>query len=195
MAVRSDPEDDITLVRRAGRGDRGAFERLVAGHEASVYRFIRTLTPDLTRAEDALQETFLAAWISAHGFRGDSSVRTWLFTIARHAVERQFRRHAGEPGAADQVPIDALGMAAGWGQARDPEQALLKQEESAIVRRAIEALNGDDRRVLVLRDLEGLDGEEAAAVLGIGVGALKSRLHRARLRFAARLREEVAVGR
>lgn len=195
MALQSDTEDDVTLIRRAAGGDREAFERMVARHQASVYRFIRTLTPDLSRAEDALQETFLSVWMSAQGFRGDSSARTWLFTIARHAIERQFRRHAGEPAAADRVALDALGIAAGWGRTRDPEQALLKQEESAIVRRAIEGLNADDRRVLVLRDLEGLDGEEAAAVLGIGVAALKSRLHRARLRFAARLTEEVAVGR
>jgi RNA polymerase sigma-70 factor (ECF subfamily) len=195
VALRSDTEDDIALIRRAAGGDRDAFERVVVRHQASVYRFIRTLTSDLSRAEDALQETFLSAWTSARGFRGESSATTWLFTIARHAIERQFRRHAGEPAPADRVALDALGIAAGWGRTRDPEQALLKHEESAIVRRAIEGLNAADRRVLLLRDLEGLDGEEAAAVLGIGIAALKSRLHRARLRFAARLREEVGVGR
>jgi RNA polymerase sigma-70 factor (ECF subfamily) len=188
-------EDDATLIRRTASGDREAFERVVARHEASVYRFVRTLTPDQSRAEDALQETFLAAWRGAAEFRAESSVRTWLFAIARHAVDRQFRRRAGEPPAAEYVPIDALGVMAGWGEAANPEAALARREESAVVRRALDALGDDDRRVLVLRDLEGLDGPEAAAVLGIGIGALKTRLHRARLRFAARFREEAGRGR
>jgi RNA polymerase sigma-70 factor, ECF subfamily len=195
VPVPSEPEDDVSLIRRAGSGDRDAFDRIVASHEASVYRFVRTLTPDPSRIEDVFQETFLAAWQSAATFRGDSSVRTWLFAIARHAVERQFRRRVGEPPAADHVPIDELGVSAGWGQTASPEDALLQQEESAIVRRALDRLSAEDRRVLVLRDLEGLGGEAAAAVLGIGLAALKSRLHRARLRFAAQLKEEAACGR
>ena len=189
MSVQAGAEDDVELLRRAAAGDHQAFERIVINHEASVYRFVRTLTPDPSRAEDALQDTFLAAWKSAGTFRSDSSVRTWLLAIARHAVDRQFRRRAGEPSPADEVSIGTLGAAAGWGRAWNPEEALLRDEESAIVRRALDALSADDRRVLVLRDLEGLDGEEAAAVLGITVGALKSRLHRARLRFTARLHE------
>jgi RNA polymerase sigma-70 factor, ECF subfamily len=177
-------------VRRVGSGDRDAFERLVARHEASVFRFLRTLTPDVARAEDALQEAFLAVWKSAASFRGDSAVRTWLFTVARHASERQFRRRAGEPAPADQLPIEDLGVAAGWGRQSNPEETLLHEEQSAAVRRALESLAPDDRRVLVLRDLEGLSAEESAAAMSIGVAAAKSRLHRARLRLAAQLRGE-----
>lgn len=185
--------EDIDLVKAAASGDAASFERLVGRHEASVYRFIRTLTHDAS-AEDALQETFLAAWRGASGFRADSSVRSWLFTIARHAVHRQFRRHVGEPDVDDQTPLDALGVQAGWGATDNPEQAAARAEEGDAVRRALDALEPEDRRVLVLRDLEQLSGEEAAGVLGLTLPALKSRLHRARLRFAAQFRQETVDG-
>jgi RNA polymerase sigma-70 factor (ECF subfamily) len=183
------------LLQLAATGDSNAFEQIVTRHEASVYRFMRTLTSDVPRAEDALQETFLAAWRAAGTFRRGSSVRTWLFAIARHAVDRQFRRRVGEPSPEDQVPIETLGVEAGWGSAENAETALLRQEQTAIVTRALDALGSDDRRVLLLRDVEGLDGVETAEVLGVSVAAIKSRLHRARLRFTAKLREEAAGGR
>ena len=195
MPVPADAEDDLSVLRRAAAGDHEAFEAIVTRHEAAVYRFARTLTSDLSRAEDALQETFLSAWRAAGTFRGDSSVRSWLLAIARHAVERQFRRRVGEPAPADQVSLDVLGVAAGWGEDWNPEAAMVKKEQSAVVARALDALSPDDRHVLMLRDVEGLDGDEAAAVLGVSVAALKSRLHRARLRFAAKLREEASGGR
>jgi len=191
--VPAEDEDDLTLLRRAGAGDGDAFERLVTRHQAPVHRFARTLTDDEAAAEDALQETFVAAWRGAAAFRGDASVRSWLFTIARNAVHRQFRRPAGAPAPEDVEPLDELGVRAGWGTS-DPEAGAIRRQRRDSVARALEALHTDDRRVIILRDLEQLSGEEAAAVLGLSLPALKSRLHRARLRFAARLREEVIDG-
>lgn len=192
MSVHAEPEDDVALLKRTGSGDREAFDRLIDRHQAAVFRFIRSLGPDPALSEDALQETFLAAWRSAGTFRGDSSVRTWLFTIARHTTARQYRRQVGEPERQDLATLDDLGVAAGWGSELDPEAMAMQQEERAAITRALEALDPEDRRVLVLRDLEQLKGEEAAAVLGLTLAALKSRLHRARLRFAAHLRKETA---
>jgi RNA polymerase sigma-70 factor (ECF subfamily) len=193
VPIHADTKDDLTLLQHAARGDEAAFERLMSRHEGAVHRFIRTLTPDTTSAEDALQETFLAAWRGASGFRGEASVRSWLFTIARHAAYRQGRRHVGEPGPDDQTPLDELGVQAGWGQ-DDPERATARREEHDAIERALAALMPEDRRVLVLRDLEQLSGEETAAILGLTLPALKSRLHRARLRFAARFRQETTDG-
>jgi RNA polymerase sigma-70 factor (ECF subfamily) len=193
VSAEGDARDEVTLLQRAAAGDGDAFDAFVARHEAAVLRFVRTLTRDASAAEEALQETFVAAWRSAGTFRGDASPRSWLFTIARHAVHRQFRRPAGAPSPADATPLDELGLAAGW-SASDPEAQVIARERREIVARALEALDGEDRRVLVLRDLEGLSGEEAAAALGLTVAALKSRLHRARLRLAAQLRQEVSGG-
>jgi RNA polymerase sigma-70 factor, ECF subfamily len=167
----------------------------VERHQAAVYRFVRTLGPDPAACEDVLQETFLAAWRSAAAFRGESSARTWLLTIARNAAMRQYRRRMGEPDRADLASLDDLGAAAGWGSQITPEAAAIRGEERAAIARALDALDPDDRRVLVLRDLEQMSGEEAANMLGVTLPALKSRLHRARLRLAARLRGETTYGR
>jgi RNA polymerase sigma-70 factor (ECF subfamily) len=163
-------------------------------HESAVHRFVRTLTSDRSAAEDILQEAFLAAWRGAGRFRAEASVRSWLFTIARHAAYRHSRRHAGEPAEADNTPLDDLGVAAGWGAPPDPEAEAMRREDRETVARVLDSLDADDRRVLVLREIEQLSGEETAAVLGLSLPALKSRLHRARLRFAARFRQERTDG-
>src|SRR5436305_13974689 len=105
---------DETLIGRTAAGDRSAFERLVRRHQASVHRFARALAYDDADAEQALQETFLAAWRAAGRFRYDASARTWLLAIARHAIYRRHRRWADEP--AGFASLRELGEAAGWGR-------------------------------------------------------------------------------
>lgn len=178
---------DAELLARSAAGNGAAFEQFVRRHEAALLAYLRRMTPDSARAEDALQETFLAAWRAAGQFAGGGpSARGWLFTIARHALERQGRRRAGEP--ADKVPLFDLGVAAGWGAepAVDPQPALLSRDR---LERAWVRLDDAEREVLWLREIEGLTGDECAASLGLTLPAVKSRLHRARLRLMAALRE------
>lgn len=176
---------DPDLLSQAASGDASAFEALVVRHREAVWRFVRSLTRDLALAEDALQETFLSAWRHAAGFNGEGSALSWLFSIARHAVYRQHRGRAGEPERMESLA--ELGEAAGWGDEADALDALVVEDE---VRRALARLSLEDREVLVLREIEGFSLEECAAQLGLGRPALKSRLHRARLRFIAHLRGE-----
>jgi RNA polymerase sigma-70 factor (ECF subfamily) len=180
-------ERDLRSIRLAADGDRRAFAELVLRHQASVLRLARALTRTPEAAEEVLQDTFLAALEHARSFRGESSVRTWLMTIARNAAARRRRRRAGEP--ADTVPLHELGEAAGWGDEPGPEAALEEAERRAAFQRALAALSEEDRAVIVLRDLEGLPGDDAAAVLGLTLPAMKTRLHRARLRLVAALDE------
>lgn len=132
-------------------------------------------------------------------FRGPGSARPWLFGIARRQAARTWRRRVGEPrellplglpdaGEGHGADLLELGLRAGWGEAEDPEALLSLHEREAQLRRAMDALGAADREVIVLRDLEGLSGPEVAALLGIGLPALKTRLHRARLRLLAQLR-------
>ena len=90
------------------------------------------------------------------------------------------------PRPEDLVPLDALGVAAGWGAepSVDPREALLDQDR---VERALATLAAHDREALLLKDVEGFRNDEAAALLGLDLAAFKSRLHRARLRFLAAL--------
>jgi RNA polymerase sigma-70 factor (ECF subfamily) len=175
--------DDQHLLRAASHGDRTAFEDFLRRHEAAVFRLLKASTSCLADAEDALQEAFLAAWKNAGSYRGGPSARAWIMTIARNALRRAHRRRAGEP--VDFEPIGELGLQAGWGR----DEALEGLARREVLERALDAIDGEAREVLVLRDLEGFSGDEVSEMLGISTAAMKSRLHRARLRFVSALRE------
>jgi RNA polymerase sigma-70 factor (ECF subfamily) len=179
---------DEALLTRSAAGDAAAFDLLVGRHAASVLRMIRYRVDDAAAAEDVLQQTFLAAWRSAPRFRGEAQVKTWLFTIARHAAAKSRDRARRSP--VTDVPLDALGIEAGWGS-EDPESIALASERHDLLRAAFAALDADAREVLTLRDLEGLSGDDTAALLGLSLAAMKSRLHRARMTLAARMKGEV----
>lgn len=177
------PDDDALLAATAA-GDRSAFETFVKRHQAPAFRYLRGLAPDVADAEDALQETFLGVWRSASTYRGGPSARGWVLTIARNALRRAYRRHAGEPERFE--PLDELGVRAGWGR---PDDVLDKLANRDLIARALERVPPEQREVLLLRDIEGMSGNEVAHVLGLSVPAMKSRLHRARLELVAGLRE------
>lgn len=183
-------DSDAELMRRSAVGDRSAFNELVERNEASVFRFARAIAPSDSAAEDALQEAFLGAWRGAATFRGEASVHNWLLSIVRHAVYRQHRHRAGEPEAMESM--SDLGIAAGWGSDETPETIALRRESHQAVMNAMEALSVSDREILLLREVEGLPGEQVATMLGLALSAMKSRLHRARLRLAAKVREAYA---
>lgn len=178
---------DEELLKRTAAGEREAFDEFVERHQAAVFRFARAATDGPAAAEDVLQETFLAAWRAAGTFQGRSAVRTWLLTIARNQAWHQRERVGRIP--VDDVSLSELGAAAGWGD-QSPEDGLLRVERRGRLARALAALGPDEREILVLRELEEQTGEETAATLGIGLAAMKSRLHRARLRLAAELRRD-----
>lgn len=178
-------EIDAELLSRVARGDRAAFACLVRRHSAPVLRFARSLV-DAGSAEDVLQETFLAAYRKADTFRGAESARAWLLAIARNAARRLHRRPS--PVLADEEALAELGARAGWGQTPSPLAAAEGAELRERLAAALERLAPADREAIVLRDLEGLTTAETAQVLGIRPGAVKTRLHRARLRLMGALR-------
>jgi len=178
---------DLELARRAADGDREAFAALVTRHQASVYRLARHVAGS-EAAEDVLQQAFLSAWQGVARFRGESSVRTWLLTITRNAALTRRVRVAREP--IDPTSLDELGIRAGWG-GPNPEQLAAAAEQRERLSAALAALAPEEREILTLRDLEGLAGDEVAAMLGLSLAAMKSRLHRARMSLAAAVRGDV----
>ncbi|MBL8230486.1 MAG: RNA polymerase sigma factor [Bryobacterales bacterium] len=180
---------DAELLASAAEGSRQPFHQLVARHQAALWRHARALTNSREDAEEVLQETLLSAWKSAGTYRGEANVKTWLFTIARHAAFRLGRKASAEP---ELVDIDTLGDMAGWGvdhaASRDPESLAILAQDRKRMSAALNALGPEDREILILRELEGLSGEDTARILGISLVAMKSRLHRARLRLAIALR-------
>jgi RNA polymerase sigma-70 factor (ECF subfamily) len=133
-------------------------------------------------AGDVAQESLISMARSLRNFRGDSSVSSWLYTIARRFCIKKRRRSKFAP--AREESLDAPGIDAAdrlADPAPSPEQTATTRELERALGRAIDRLEGPQREVLVLRDVEGLSAQEAAKVLGISVAAVKSRLHRARV--------------
>jgi RNA polymerase sigma-70 factor (ECF subfamily) len=185
VADRTDEE----LVRLSAGGDRRAFEVLVGRHGDALFRYARRTCGSDRDGEDALQDGLLAAWRGARTFRGEASARTWLFQVVIHACRRRTRRRAGEPERHDRVEA-AEALAA---DERPADERVAAAQQGAALERALGALDAEAREVLLLRDVEGLSGDEAAAALGLGLAAMKSRLHRARLELKERV-EDVLRG-
>ena len=181
------PSEDAELLRRTANGDRSAFDAFVVRHAAAVLRLAQAIAPDAALAEDVVQQAFMAAFRSASTFRGEASPRSWLLTIARHAAYKVRSRQLKEQPV--EEPLARLGGEAGWG-AVDPEAMAIRAEQRDRLEAAIGRLSPSDREVLILRDIEQLSGAETAAMLGVQLRAMKSRLHRARLRLAVALREQ-----
>lgn len=160
-----------------------AFTALVERHADSVYGFLRSLGATSDDAEDALQDCFVSAWRSAATFSGGGSARGWLFSIARNALRRHHRLRVGEPERTES--LEDLGGLAGWGADSDFTPRFEAVDE---LEWALGHLPTDEREVVVLRDLEGLSGREASEALEITPAAMKSRLHRGRLRLMGVLR-------
>ena len=179
------------LLESARQGDGPALEALLKDVEPRIYRFSLRMCGRPEDAQDVLQETLLAAFRSVRAFRGESSVSTWLYAIARSFCIKKRRRSVFAP---ELVSLDAERREAGRSAtpARDPETALADRELADALQAAISALDPAAREVLVLRDVEGLSADEVAGITGASVSAVKSRLHRARRAVRERLAPALA---
>jgi len=177
---------DETLIARTAAGDPTAFDRLVRRHQAAVYRFARAAAPADDDAVEILRETFLAARRAASRHRDETSARPWLLALARQAIDRRRPRSR----EADLTPLRELARAAGWQSGG--EGAI--DESGPAVEAAFAALPPEDREILTLCDREYFTVDEAARVTGLSDAAVRTRLHRARLRLLARLREDAHGG-
>lgn len=181
MATSPETTADTELLAAARAGDKAALERLLARHQAQVYRFGMRMCRDPEDAADVVQDTLLAMAKGIRDFRGDSSVSTWLYTVARSFCIKKRRRSKF---AGEETSLDTSGAREAQKLAdpsQTPDEALAAKEVQDALEAAIQDLEPMYREVLVLRDAEGLTAPEVAKVLGISVQAVKSRLHRARL--------------
>jgi RNA polymerase sigma-70 factor (ECF subfamily) len=176
--------DHQAELAAAARGDDAALARLVRAYHGRMYRFGLRVCRDGYDADDAVQEAFtkLAARPEVAGDRG---VLSWLFTVVRHACARMLRPFARERRALGERIEDTEAIPS---RALDPHGALEEWQLVHSVHQAIAALARPYREVLVMRDLEGLTGEQTCLALGLTEAAMKTRLHRARQDLRAALR-------
>ena len=182
-APRMAVDPDRAVVDDARAGDADAFEALVVRYQGRLVNYAAALVADSGAAEDVAQEAFVRAWRGLGRFRGESSFKTWLYRIAtnvaRTHLERRGRQVRIVSGSLDDELRSAPGGDVASG-APDAEASLVTRET---IDRALAELPEELRLALVLRDVEGLEYKEIAAVTGAPIGTVESRIFRARRRL------------
>jgi RNA polymerase sigma-70 factor (ECF subfamily) len=189
-----DREVDQLLVERAQRGEKPAFELLVAKYQRKLVRLLSRFIRDPTEVEDVAQEAFIKAYRALPSFRGDSAFYTWLYRIgintAKNYLVAMGRR---APTVSETEGPDGDGSEES-GQVPDyntPENELMSRQIAETVNRAVEELPEELRTAITLRELEGLSYEEIASIMNCPIGTVRSRIFRAREAIAEKLRPQL----
>ena len=178
--------NEVGLVLAAQKGDVSAFNQLVLSYQDRIYNLTSRLLGDVDLAEDITQDTFLTAYLNLPRFR-NGSFRSWLYRIATNACYDEHRRHKRHPVLSienesieeDKIsPLDEFSS-----PSPIPEMESERHEMEMVVVNALNQLEVNQRAIVVLVDLQELNYDEAAHVLGIPIGTVKSRLARARLQL------------
>ena len=158
------------------------FERLAMPCLGDIARFARSLTRDAARADDLVQETYLQALRGWHTFRPDADIKRWLMAVCHHAFVRNTQREARYVEAPDDDPeLESLATARAHWAAHTGIGAIIDQMDlGPAIDRAMKTLPEHFRGAVVLVDVEGQSYEEAAGILGVAVGTVRSRLFRGR---------------
>ena len=177
---------DEELVRRAKEDDERAFGELVSRYESKVYSLALRMIRNPEDAEDVLQDTFLRAYRGIKSFQGASTFSTWIYRITANSALMRLRKKqlptvSIEDSDERETPVNIADWTPG------PVEQLLSRELQHEMDEAIEALPPEFRQVFVLRDMEEMSNAEVAEILDLSVAAVKSRLHRARLKVRNRL--------
>lgn len=174
---------DAALVERCRRGELGAFEELYRQHAARLYNVALRMLGNGADAEDAVQDTFLAAHKRLDSFRGEAALGTWLYRLAVNQCLDRLRSRAGR----EQLATDSLDEPTRvWQPAARADRPVERMD----LKSAIARLPEGSRSVFVLHDVEGLEHREIGTLLGISEGTSKSQLHKARLRLREMLQGE-----
>jgi RNA polymerase sigma-70 factor (ECF subfamily) len=158
----------------------------VTEHSARVYGALRRFGLDPQEADEVAQEVFLRAWRGLARFEERSQFSTWLYRIAFNEAQRRLARRPRATASQASRRRGRDRRATGCGRC-GPQARTLDREFEQMLERALAELPADLRAAVVLRDLEGLSTEEAAAVAGVRQAAFKSRLHRGRMQLRALL--------
>lgn len=183
VSERTEWPGDERAVTRFLAGDVTGFEQIVKHYSSMVFSLAARLVGP-AEAEDIVQETFLRAYRGLESFRGESSLKTWLYTIAlnrvraRHGTLARIRELFSSRSRTDDDMPSEIDLAADPGDT--PEETAVKRDQRARLRQAVQNLPEEFRLAVVLRDLEGLSYGEVAEALKVPIGTVRSRLARGR---------------
>src|SRR6266853_4341585 len=198
--VAIDVQEEQDLVAGLRAGEEAAYETLILRFEHPIYNLVSRLTNDPSDAPDVVQEVFLKVFRNVQSFRGQSSLKTWIYRIAVNESRnhrRWFGRHRGQEVALEPARGEAHNFL-DWlpDPARSPMELAIDHEQETLIEAALAEINPHYRAALVLRELEGLSYDEIAEILETSLGTVKSRILRGRdalqQRLTERLRRESA---
>ncbi len=190
---RVDPEVETRLIERLRAGEELAYELLLAHFQQPVFSLAQRLIDDPSEASDVTQDVFLKVFRNIGSFRGQSSLKTWIYRISvneAHNRRRWFGRHRRA-----EIELESDDAGKSWLEhlsdcSKTPFDLVLNQERREAIERALAGLSPAFRDAVVLRDLEDLSYEEIADVLDISIGTVKSRILRGREAMRKALIEE-----
>jgi RNA polymerase sigma-70 factor (ECF subfamily) len=187
-------QGDVELLSRLREQSAGAFEQLVEAYQGPVFGFVYRLLEDPSEAPDVTQEVFLKVFRKLGEFRGECSLKTWIYRIAIHEASNRRRwffrhRHREKP-----IELEREEDGSHWENLVDPRdtpyEALRRREQMELIAEGLRALDERLRVALVLREIEGLSYNEIAETLQISLGTVKSRILRGREALKARLQRQ-----
>src|SRR4051812_34800895 len=186
-------EDDKSLVQACRAGQTEAFGVLVRRNQDRLYPTILRLLGSPEDAQDILQDSFVRAFEKLDQFHGESSFYTWIYRIAVNLALSEYRRHRHRGGdrRSDAASLSLAAEPEDDSPETDPAVALERVERELIIQSALNELGPEHKAVVVLKDFDGMRYEEIASLLGIPIGTVRSRLHRARCELRERLRSLV----
>ena len=191
MSPVSDRDEDQRLVEAAQRGDKRAFELLIAKYQRKIFRLLSRLVRDPAEVEDVAQEAFIKAYRALPSFRGDSAFYTWLYRISINTAKNWLSAQGRRAPTSTATDFDEAETFEHGDQLRDmdtPDSLLLTKQVGEAVNRAIDKLPEDLRQAIVLREIEGMSYEEIAEAMNCPIGTVRSRIFRAREAIATELR-------
>lgn len=205
MKSETSNRSDDAVIERLLAGDEAAFGDVVAAYHASLVRLALTFVADHGAAEEVVQETWLGVIRGLPSFERRASLKTWIFRIlvnrarTRGARDRRLVNFSAleESDSEASSLADRFTAQGRWTQPpsmwqeRDPEDLLLRREALGCVHEAVESLPGNQRSVLTLRDIEGVEAPEVCNMLGISETNQRVLLHRARTKVRAALEEHL----
>lgn len=165
---------------------------IMSRYNRRLFRVAWSILRDEAAAEDAVQETYVQCFRKRSSFRGDSDLGTWLTKIVINQALMQKRRERPTLSLDDVAPSAEILLHPSLISSEDPEKLAARREMRLLIEGAVAELPESFRLAFILREVEGLDTEEAAEILGIGPETLRTRLHRAKQRLRARLDQEFA---
>lgn len=186
---------EVAFVEKLKSGDPAAFEQLVNRYSSEIYGLLYRIMKDPEEAKDITQETFLRAYRGISKFRGEASIKTWLYRIAINQSRNRYRwwqrRKKDKTVSLDDSPagIERPLSEVVPGTSLTPEEDALGRERGAMLESAIAELPEHFREAVVLCDVQGFAYEEIAEVLEINIGTVKSRISRGRRELRDKLRD------